>query len=225
MNNNSIHLVFHNHLLCKQIFRHVSDIHRRWCSITLLSKRNGELLELDDVDNEGSTTITTSLQITGTTSIQSTIKGVDLYANGNLYDMLLYNATQMFIEAFDRVASNSVSSGYSELHTSDSNSNDYIYNNKLLQAAVKHNNVIAFRHLINRPNMFNKDLFEANVIFVHCNINTLQWYINCHGGSLPIPLVAYLPMAMDTGSEQFVRSNISRVQQVLSRQPMAITSH
>ncbi|GAM26932.1 hypothetical protein SAMD00019534_101070 [Acytostelium subglobosum LB1] len=94
-------------------------MHRRWCSLPL-PRITDDHYDHDDINH---------------TRIKSTIKGSKLHANGDLNQMLRFNATQMFIKTFDSVAQH------------------YPFDYALLSEAVIHNNTTVFRHLCKHPKM------------------------------------------------------------------------
>ncbi|GAM19298.1 hypothetical protein SAMD00019534_024730 [Acytostelium subglobosum LB1] len=169
MDTRCINMVFHNHLLVSNIIGHVSDIHKRWMSLPKPSIRSSEF----DNSNNNRTHL-----------IKSTIKGQQLQ-NMSLVDMLRFNATQMFIAAFDSVA--------------DDFPIDY---NNLLISAVNFNNTTVFNHLIDRMNI---DIECDNIIY-RGNFDILRSYLAATGHrALPNNRVSILPYAVETGNVEFVR--------------------
>ncbi|GAM19406.1 hypothetical protein SAMD00019534_025810 [Acytostelium subglobosum LB1] len=111
----------------------------------------------------------------------------------SLVDMLRFNATQMFIKAFDSVAS------------------DYPVDNiTLLTLAIDYNNATVFNHLINRQLIRIKLDWR---LFLHGNIDLLRSYLAATGHrGLPNHMVANLPFAVDSGNvERGVRVEMLRV--------------
>ncbi|GAM19301.1 hypothetical protein SAMD00019534_024760 [Acytostelium subglobosum LB1] len=159
-----INKVFHNHLLVNIIFGHVTDIHKRWMSLPKPSI---------DSNNNNRTHL-----------IKSTIKGRQLQ-NMSLVDMLRFNATQMFITAFDSVA------------------NDYPIDNNLLTSAVNFNNITVFNHLVDRMKM---DIECWDKLLYHGNLDILRRYLEATGHRrLPTNMESNLPSAVDSGNVEFVR--------------------
>ncbi|GAM26858.1 hypothetical protein SAMD00019534_100330 [Acytostelium subglobosum LB1] len=106
--------------------------------------------------------------------------------------MLQYNATQMFIEAFDSVA------------------NNYPHNNKLLQSALLYNNATVFKHLCNHPNMLvDLRVDTEDLLSKLCQLGNLdmlkQYLIVYPYRPFPDSIMAHLCNAVNTGNEQFVR--------------------
>ncbi|GAM26933.1 hypothetical protein SAMD00019534_101080 [Acytostelium subglobosum LB1] len=127
----------------------------------------------------------------------STIKGANLEANGDLNQMLQYNATEMFIKTFERVYNNN-------------NTNTYTYqlNNHLLYLSARYNNDVVFIYLLNNPRMplSNEHFRITSFICTHGNTDMLQHYLDATAyRSLPSDLITDLPLAIDSGNEQFVR--------------------
>ncbi|GAM26214.1 hypothetical protein SAMD00019534_093890 [Acytostelium subglobosum LB1] len=135
--------VFHNQVLCRLIFGHVSDIHKRWSN-------------LPKPDITQPPTATGDDQVVP--RITNTIKGGKLYADGDLGVMLQYNATAMFLEAFDRVA------------------DDYPVNNDLLSRAMRFNNTAALKRLAAHPNMVMSTKNLSSIISTG-NVEMLQHYL------------------------------------------------
>ncbi|GAM26928.1 hypothetical protein SAMD00019534_101030 [Acytostelium subglobosum LB1] len=120
----------------------------------------------------------------------STIKGAQLHANGDLNEMLTYNATQMFIEAFDSVAE------------------DYPQNENLWSNTITFNNITLFRHLRKHPRMTMVMDITALTSYLkwNCHIEMLQHFFdNTFDRMLPSTAVSCLPLAVDTGNEHIMR--------------------
>ncbi|GAM26939.1 hypothetical protein SAMD00019534_101140 [Acytostelium subglobosum LB1] len=176
-NKNSINSVFHNVVLCRLIFDHVSDIHKR------------------------------------SLVIKSTIKGAKLYANGNLIDMLRYNATQMFIDTF-----NSIDHDNCNPHPGPQP-----HTNTLAKEAIRYNNHEVFNHLCQYPSMhidmnmlMDMHIGASNTLLKdickHGNINLLQQYLKVvgitsrnHGLTTRMMKVKFVHYALFTGNAQFMR--------------------
>ncbi|GAM28189.1 hypothetical protein SAMD00019534_113650 [Acytostelium subglobosum LB1] len=171
-----IHKVLIDTSLCQLIFKHVNIIHQK-------------IIKSDRCGKDTSTTTTTTL-------IKSVIKGKQLLDRGDLKLMLRYNATQYFIEEYDRVAST------------------YPPNDILLEKAITFNNVRVFDHLLRNTNMSlptehsDDKLYNSMITSLIRNgsVHMLQTYLDITAHCKLSPITHdHILMAINHNNEQFVQ--------------------
>ncbi|GAM26898.1 LOW QUALITY PROTEIN: hypothetical protein SAMD00019534_100730, partial [Acytostelium subglobosum LB1] len=188
MSNISIHSVFHNRVLCRLIFVHVSDIHRQWC------KNN----EVPDDDN---------IQFERAIPLPRTIKGSKLQANGNLIEMIRFNHSSLFIQTFDNNVVDRHNLNFHYLFSSAAHYNNITVFKHLIKYVNDNNNKFSSGIKM----ILVQDSNTLQELCRHGNVDMLQDFLALSPYcELPGEILDRLPVAVDAGNEQFVRLFLKR---------------